>query len=179
MVKLDDINLGGYLRINQGENRDIEFEVFPNKFVLEDFKRTFFEFLTKSINNELNTKGFKFKLLDENNNVVVETDTSKLDFYETEDSYISEVKVSYQDSDDPTEDRHIYKILIEYITEETTTDENGNTTTQEVEHTLFVSNAPQRTIFAEELGDNKKGVIIHKDDGKATIEGKFKFSILK
>jgi len=179
MIKLDDFQLTGYVRINQGENRDIEFDILPSKFVLEDFKVKFFDFLVKAFNGDIQNTGFKFKLLDKNGNVVIETNKAKLDFYETEDSYIAEVNVSYQDSSTPTNDRYIYKVEIDYVVQETTTDEDGNTTTTDIDKTLIVSNAPQKSTFAEQTADGDKAVIIHKDDGQAEILGQFRIIIVK
>ena len=179
MIKLDDFQLSGYVRINQGENRDIEFDVLPSKFVLESFKTKFFDFLVKSFNGDIQNTGFKFKLLDDNGNVIIETNKAKLDLYETEDSYIAEVNVSYQDSSQPTDDRYVYKVEIDYVVQETSTDENGNTTTNDVDKILIVSDAPQKSIFAEPITGGKKAIIIHKDDGKAEVLAQFRIIILK
>jgi hypothetical protein len=166
-VNLSSIQIDGTLRVNQGENRDIEFNIYPNTFVVEDFGKTFFNYLVNVFNNETNPQGYKLVIEDENGNKVLETDQKLFDLYETEQYYVAELDLSYQDSEDPTEDRHIYKVKLVVV------DENSN------EIVLITSNAPQSNVFSEDIGDGKKAVVIHASDGKATINGIVRLFIQK
>ena len=151
-MQLKNLDISSFVRITQGEF-DIEVDVFKNAEVTQEFYALlFFDLMNGNVTGADNPPlitGIKAKIYDTGNNLVSETSVSKLDWFETQTSYVinSETTSSFN----PASDVYLSKVELIYVA-------NDSGSAREV--TITESSSLASSVFATTAPDNTKGVRI-------------------
>lgn len=165
-MKLEGLEISGSLRLQQPDDvKDILVSTLKSATsctVHTDFYKTFFFSLPNGAitgSDSPNPSGFKIKLYDVDNAVVGESDIADLDWYTTEDSFFSEISTTK--SFTLASDIYLAKFEIIYV---------GDIEGVATEKVLITSEELGKSVFAEENGEGKKGILFASADGDLTLK---------
>lgn len=174
-MQLKGIELQTTIRLSQpSDAKDVKYTITTTAGANIDanfYSLLFFDMMGGTVTGEdgTPTTGIKFKLYETDDSLFAESDTAKLDWYETETTYVSEAlpTISSQAVGSDTFVRDVEVIF------------NGNDSDADKEVIIFASSALGAVTEAIDDGNGVKGVKLATADGAVTLTVEHRFVIAK